>query len=64
MLLILVGIFTQVGQPRRCYGRQGTYSYVQVICWYLGVVWTLLGGGLIIAGALRSLEKINPGGID
>lgn len=67
-LLLLVGIFTQVGQvgltkamQYEKAGKAMAYSYVQVIFslvlgWAffseIPTLWTLLGGGLIIAGAL------------
>jgi len=68
VLLILVGIFTQVGQvgltkamQYEKAGKAMAYSYVQVIFslalgWAffseIPTLWTLVGGGLIIAGAL------------
>lgn len=68
VLLLLVGIFTQVGQigltkamAAEEAGKATAYSYVQVIfSAILGIIffsevptlWTLLGGSLIIAGAL------------
>lgn len=68
ILLIMVGIFTQVGQigltkamAAESAGKATAYSYVQVIfSAILGIIffaetptfWTLLGGGLIITGAL------------
>lgn len=68
LLLILVGIFTQVGQigltkamAAEQAGKASVYAYVQVVfSAILGVVffaeiptlWTLLGGGLIISAAL------------
>lgn len=68
LLLLLVGIFTQVGQvgltkamAAEAAGKASAYAYVQVIfSAILGVVffneiptiWTLIGGGLILAGAL------------
>lgn len=68
VLLVLVGIFTQVGQVGLTKamavekaGKAAAYSYVQVIFsaflgWMLFAetpsLWTLLGGALIIAGAL------------
>ncbi|WP_246481039.1 DMT family transporter [Motiliproteus sediminis] len=67
-LLLLVGIFTQVGQVGltkamavEAAGKATAYSYVQVIfsallglVWFAEVptLWTLLGGALIMAGAL------------
>ncbi|HFQ5587502.1 TPA: DMT family transporter [Vibrio vulnificus] len=68
LILILVGIFTQVGQfgltkamQTQTAGNASAYSYVQIVfSALLGVVlfnevpsiWTLLGGALIVAGAL------------
>lgn len=68
LLLVLVGVFTQVGQvgltkamAAESAGTVSAYAYVQVIfSAVLGVIffseiptiWTLLGGCLIIAGAL------------
>ncbi|WP_286240688.1 DMT family transporter [Neptuniibacter halophilus] len=68
MLLLLVGIFTQMGQigltkamATESAAKATAYSYVQVIfaallgIWLFAEIptlWTLLGGGLIIAGAL------------
>ncbi|WP_315981953.1 DMT family transporter [Aliamphritea spongicola] len=68
ILLIMVGIFTQVGQigltkamAAESAGKATAYSYVQVIfSAILGIIffsetptfWTLMGGGLIITGAL------------
>ena len=68
LLLILVGVFTQVGQvgltkamAAEAAGKVSAYAYVQVIfSAVLGMIffseiptlWTLLGGCLIIAGAL------------
>ncbi|WP_370298104.1 EamA family transporter, partial [Pontibacterium sp.] len=68
VLLSLVGIFTQVGQvgltkamQYEKAGKAMAYSYVQVIFsrvlgWAffseIPTLWTLVGGGLIIAGAL------------
>lgn len=67
-LLVLVGIFTQVGQlgltkamQTQAAGKASAYSYVQIVfSAILGVVifhevpsiWTYLGGMLIVAGAL------------
>ncbi|RWX53107.1 DMT family transporter [Photobacterium chitinilyticum] len=67
-LLVLVGIFTQVGQigltkamQSQAAGKASAYSYVQIIfSAILGVVifneapsvWTYLGGMLIVSGAL------------
>ncbi len=68
ILLIMVGIFTQIGQigmtkamSAESAGKATAYAYVQVIfSAILGIMffseiptfWTLMGGGLIIAGAL------------
>ncbi|MCU8516315.1 DMT family transporter [Vibrio vulnificus] len=68
LILILVGIFTQIGQfgltkamQTQTAGNASAYSYVQIVfSALLGVVlfnevpsiWTLLGGALIVAGAL------------
>ncbi len=68
VLLILVGLFTQIGQigltkamAAESAGKATAYSYVQVIfSAILGMIffaetptfWTLMGGGLIITGAL------------
>lgn len=68
LILILVGIFTQVGQfgltkamQTQTAGNASAYSYVQIVfSALLGVVlfnevpsiWTLLGGSLIVTGAL------------
>ncbi len=68
MLLILVGIFTQIGQvgltkamQHEAASKATAYSYIQVILsmllgWFafseLPSLWTLLGGGLIVIGAL------------
>lgn len=73
VLLLLVGIFTQVGQVGLTHamrfesaGKAAAYSYVQVIfAVVLGWVvfgeipsaWTWLGGSLIIAGALFNLVR-------
>jgi len=67
-LLLLVGIFTQVGQvgltkamALEAAGKAAAYSYVQILfSMLLGLLWfdelptlaSLLGGGLIVAGAL------------
>jgi drug/metabolite transporter (DMT)-like permease len=76
VLLVLVGIFTQVGQlglthamRHETAGKATAYSYVQVIfAVFLG--WALfaeipswstwLGGGLIVAGALINLRRPRP----
>lgn len=68
ILLLLVGIFTQIGQvgltkalQYEVAGKATAYSYVQVIFalilgWALfsevPTFWTLVGGGFIISGAL------------
>lgn len=68
LVLILVGIFTQIGQfgltkamQTQTAGSASAYSYVQIVfSALLGVVlfnevpsiWTLLGGSLIVIGAL------------
>lgn len=68
MLLILVGIFTQIGQvgltkamQHEAASKATAFSYIQVILsmllgWFafseLPSLWTLLGGGLIVIGAL------------
>jgi drug/metabolite transporter (DMT)-like permease len=68
MMLVLVGIFTQIGQygltkamQTQAAGKASAYSYVQIVfSALLGVwvfneipsVWTYLGGGLIVTGAL------------
>lgn len=73
ILLLLVGIFTQIGQlglthAMRCEaaGKAAAYSYVQVIfAVLLGWVvfdeipslWTWVGGGLIISGALVNMAR-------
>ncbi|ODS11227.1 DMT family transporter [Vibrio scophthalmi] len=68
MMLVLVGIFTQIGQygltkamQTQAAGKASAYSYVQIVfSALLGVwvfneipsIWTYLGGGLIVTGAL------------
>lgn len=68
IILVFVGIFTQIGQygltkamQTQAAGKASAYSYVQIVfSALLGVwifnevpsVWTYLGGGLIVAGAL------------
>ncbi|WP_404974119.1 DMT family transporter [Vibrio campbellii] len=68
MMLVLVGVFTQIGQlgltkamQTQEAGKASAYSYVQIIfSVVLGIVffgelpsaWTYLGGALIVAGAL------------
>jgi drug/metabolite transporter (DMT)-like permease len=68
IVLVLVGIFTQVGQygltkamQTQAAGKASAYSYVQIVfSALLGVwlfnevpsIWTYLGGGLIVTGAL------------
>ncbi|WP_318512680.1 DMT family transporter [Photobacterium leiognathi] len=70
-LLILVGIFTQVGQlgltkamQTQSAGKATAYSYVQIVLSVIfgfivfnevPSIWTYIGGGLIIAGALVNL---------
>lgn len=67
-VLVLVGIFTQIGQygltkamQTQSAGQASAYSYVQIVfSALLGVwlfneipsIWTYLGGGLIVTGAL------------
>ncbi|PSW22311.1 EamA/RhaT family transporter [Photobacterium sanctipauli] len=71
VLLILVGIFTQIGQvcltkamQTEAASKATAYSYIQVVfSIILGAVlfselpsvWTLIGGGLIIAGTLINI---------
>ncbi|ELP5727724.1 DMT family transporter [Vibrio vulnificus] len=71
LVLILVGIFTQIGQfgltkamQTQTAGNASAYSYVQIVfSALLGVVlfnevpsiWTLLGGSLIVIGALTNV---------
>jgi len=73
VLLLLVGIFTQVGQlglthamRHEAAGKAAAYSYVQVIFAVLlgwavfgevPALWTWVGGGLIVAGALLNLVR-------
>ena len=73
VLLLLVGIFTQIGQLGLTHamrwetaGKAAAYSYVQVIFAVLlgwavfgevPPVWTLLGGALIVSGALLNLLR-------
>ena len=68
VMLVLVGVFTQIGQygltkamQTQAAGKASAYSYVQIVfSALLGVwifneipsVWTYLGGGLIVTGAL------------
>lgn len=68
LLLLLVGIFTQVGQigltkamAIEKAGKASAYAYVQVVFsallgWVIfaevPTIWTIIGGGLIIGGAL------------
>ncbi|WP_372882367.1 DMT family transporter [Psychromonas sp.] len=70
-LLVLIGIFTQVGQygltkamQTQTAGKASAYSYVQIIfSVFIGVLWfneipslwTYLGGALIISGALINI---------
>ena len=68
IMLVFVGIFTQIGQygltkamQTQAAGKASAYSYIQIVfSTLLGVwvfneipsIWTYLGGGLIITGAL------------
>ncbi|CAM3635595.1 aromatic amino acid exporter [Vibrio aerogenes CECT 7868] len=68
LVLVLVGVFTQVGQygltkamQTQTAGKASAYSYIQIVfSGLIGVwvfhevpsVWTYLGGGLIVSGAL------------
>tara|TARA_Y100001960_G_C14718133_1_gene850853 strand:- start:324 stop:1220 length:897 start_codon:yes stop_codon:yes gene_type:complete len=68
MMLVLVGIFTQIGQhgltkamQTQAAGQASAYSYVQIVfSTLIGVwlfneipsIWTYMGGGLIVTGAL------------
>ena len=68
IMLVFVGIFTQIGQygltkamQTQTAGKASAYSYIQIVfSTLLGVwifneipsIWTYLGGGLIITGAL------------
>lgn len=68
VMLVLVGVFTQIGQygltkamQTQAAGKASAYSYVQIVfSALLGVwifnevpsIWTYLGGGLIVTGAL------------
>ncbi len=68
LLLVLVGIFTQIGQygltkamQTQQAGEASAYAYVQIVfstligVWIFNEVpsiWTYVGGGLIVAGAL------------
>jgi drug/metabolite transporter (DMT)-like permease len=68
VMLVLVGIFTQFGQygltkamQTQAAGKASAYSYVQIVfsallgVWFFNEipsVWTYLGGGLIVTGAL------------
>ncbi|GAD80807.1 hypothetical protein VEZ01S_44_00100 [Vibrio ezurae NBRC 102218] len=68
IMLVLVGIFTQIGQygltkamQTQDAGKASAYSYIQIVfSALLGVwifnelpsIWTYLGGGLIVTGAL------------
>lgn len=68
LILVLVGVFTQVGQygltkamQTQAAGKASAYSYVQIVfSTLIGVwvfneipsIWTYLGGGLIVTGAL------------
>jgi drug/metabolite transporter (DMT)-like permease len=71
LMLILVGIFTQIGQlgltkamQTEAAGKASAYSYIQIVFsallgWLLfselPTLWTILGGGLIVSGALVNL---------
>jgi drug/metabolite transporter (DMT)-like permease len=71
LMLVLVGIFTQVGQlgltkamQTEAAGKASAYSYIQIVfSAFLGVlifgelptIWTIIGGGLIVSGALVNL---------
>ena len=73
LLLLMVGIFTQIGQLGLTHamrygtaGKTAAYSYVQIIFavilgWAvfaeLPSLWTYVGGGLIIAGALFNVIR-------
>jgi len=73
VLLLMVGIFTQIGQLGLTHamrygsaGKTAAYSYVQIIFavilgWALFAelpsLWTYVGGGLIVAGALFNVFK-------
>lgn len=73
LLLLLVGVFTQVGQVgltlamrHETAGKAAAYSYVQVIFATLfgalvfaevPSLWTWVGGGLIVLGALANLAR-------
>ncbi|WP_026029429.1 DMT family transporter [Vibrio genomosp. F10] len=68
VMLILVGIFTQIGQygltkamQTQAAGKASAYSYIQIVfsallgVWVFNEIpsmWTYLGGGLIVTGAL------------
>lgn len=68
IMLVLVGIFTQIGQygltkamQTQAAGKASAYSYVQIVfsallgVWVFNEIpsfWTYLGGGLIVTGAL------------
>ncbi|WP_090367087.1 DMT family transporter [Ferrimonas sediminum] len=76
-LLLLVGVFTQMGQVGLTKALQGevankvvAYSYVQILFsillgWLvfaeIPALWTLVGGGLILAGALFNLMSRRQG---
>ncbi len=83
VILVLIGVFTQIGQygltkamQTQEAGKASAYSYVQIVLSaLLGVwifneipsVWTYLGGGLIVTGALinvfgkQLLKPFTPG---
>jgi drug/metabolite transporter (DMT)-like permease len=68
MMLVLVGVFTQIGQlgltkamQTQAAGKASAYSYVQIVFSILlglalfnevPTVWTYIGGSLIVIGAL------------
>ena len=68
MILVLIGIFTQIGQygltkamQTQAAGKASAYSYVQIVfsallgVWIFNEIpsmWTYIGGGLIVTGAL------------
>jgi drug/metabolite transporter (DMT)-like permease len=68
LVLVLVGVFTQVGQygltkamQTQAAGKASAYSYIQIVfsallgVWLFNEIpsfWTYLGGGLIVTGAL------------
>ncbi|MFB9215866.1 DMT family transporter [Vibrio sinaloensis] len=78
LMLVLVGVFTQIGQygltkamQTQAAGKASAYSYVQIVfSTLIGVwifneipsIWTYLGGGLIVTGALINVfgKKLIP----